>query len=288
MAQAGPSEDNHGYYEIKNGGNKGRGAFALKTIFPGTRILFEDALFIIEKHAAEIKTKDIISKMNALTPAMRRHFQSLPFAPRYATASASEKHYGRFHRNNFSILDKGWGCFVHASRFNNSCLPDCAVSQNRQGSIQICVTRKVSKKEELTFAYNQIVQYLTTDERQALLRPLLDDSPCICELCSRPADQRSQSDERRKLMRHLAFLLRGEDFEGMALDQITPSNYNPFSTFRVASEAAGWFVALASAEGIVGTLIWDVYAKGAHDLLRHFKTSGTVQLSTAALDTAKL
>ncbi|GIZ43525.1 hypothetical protein CKM354_000674900 [Cercospora kikuchii] len=285
MAQAGPLLGNGVYYEIRNAGRKGRGAFALRNISAGTRILIDHPLFVIEKDEKDIRVDDILSKLSALSPTARRHFESLPFAPQYNAAPTDMQHYGRFHLNNFSMLGTAWGCFVHASRFNNSCLPNCTISQTKNGGLQIFVARSVSQGEELTFAYAQTLQYMTTDERQELLRHLLDGSACICELCSLPADQRVLSDMRRKIIRHLAFILRdGTDLEGGAPGQVTSSSFCPHPTFENLSEPAGYFVALAEAEGIGGLWVWNVYAKGVGELLKHFRTR-TRQLPASVLRT---
>ncbi|KAM3420216.1 hypothetical protein BST61_g3506 [Cercospora zeina] len=289
MKHAGPSMGNYGFYEIRSAGPKGRGAFALRNIDAGTRILVDDPIFVIEKHSSDISIDDILSERDILQPAARKHFDSLPFSPRFAAASADVQHQARFHLNNFWMLDRGWGCFAHASRFNNSCLPNCAFSQNKEGSIQVCVTRNVSAGDELTFVYVQSLQYMTTTERQGLLRPLLDWSSCMCELCSLPPDQRLASDMRRRLMRHLAFFIRnGVDLEGDVPGRITWSSYSPVPTFKVASEPVGYFGELAKAEGIVGNLIWTMYGKGADDLVRYFLDRSIAQVPEPALRTARI
>ncbi|CAK1363168.1 hypothetical protein CB0940_04720 [Cercospora beticola] len=291
MAQAGPSEGNHGFYEIKDAGRKGQGAFALKDICAGTRILVDAPLFVIDKNSQDdIELADILSKLSALPSATRHQFGSLPFAPFFANGSSMMQLYSRFDFNKFAISGgKGWGCFRYASRFNNSCLPNCAISTTNQGTKQLRVTRNVSAGDELTFAYFEGLQYMTTAERQEFLHHQFSDSPCICQLCSLPADQRMLSDMRRKLMRHLLYVLRnGMDLEAGIPPQITSRNYHPLPEFEIASEPAGYFTALAEAEGIVGVLVWNMYVKGGGDLLQDFHSNGFTRVPRSAMRTIGL
>lgn len=290
MAHVTPSERNGGFYEIRDTGHKGRGAFALNNIPAGTRILVEDALFIIEKAENDINLNDVLSKLATLPVDTRRCFESLPFSAGLATSPRHVQQYGRFHMNKFAIPGSGgWGCFAQASRFNKSCLPNCAISTTKQGAKQLYVTQNVSAGEELTFAYVEGLQYMTTAERQYFLRPQFDGEPCLCEVCSLPAGQRELSDMRRNLMRHLLFILRkGMDLESEIPVKIRSSSYRSLPKFKVASEPAGYFVSLAKEEGVGGMLVWNMYAKGASDLLRHFHDKGTRRLPDLAMRTVGL
>lgn len=65
------AEGNDGYYEIRRAGTKGNGAFALKDISAGTRILVDNALFMVplKGNKISISASDFMKILNGLSMA---------------------------------------------------------------------------------------------------------------------------------------------------------------------------------------------------------------------------
>ncbi|EME79555.1 uncharacterized protein MYCFIDRAFT_111183, partial [Pseudocercospora fijiensis CIRAD86] len=198
-------------YELRKTDGKGNGAFALKDISPGTRILVDNALFIIDKNLNHIGIHDVQQALRGLSNANQEKFHALP-VPDYAQGHSDEhRRLAIFHLHNHTIRGgSAHGCFIHASRFNNSCSPNCAMASNDKGQKHCYVFKDVRAGQELNFAYTDSLLYMTTHERYEHLRDCLG-GPCLCTLCITPAPQREASDLRRRLMRYLLFISKGHE-----------------------------------------------------------------------------
>ncbi|KAF7198514.1 SET domain-containing protein 5 [Pseudocercospora fuligena] len=250
------AQGNGGYYKLKKTVGKGDGAFALQDISAGTRILVDNALFIIEKSTSDLDPFDIHQALRKLSKTDQERFHMLPM-PDYAKDSPREvRSFAIFALDHHSIRGgTAQGCFVHASRFNHSCSPNCAMATNDEGQKHCYVFKNVRAGEELTFAYMDPVQYMTTDERQEYLRDCLS-GPCLCALCSTSAPQREVSDLRRRLMRFLLFIRNGSDLPGEVRRKIPRDYHNNYISWdTMVDKCILWpmllFAYLAEAEGIV-------------------------------------
>ncbi|USW54925.1 Putative SET domain-containing protein [Septoria linicola] len=261
MACAGPAEGNHGYYEIRKAGTKGFGAFALKHIPSGTRVLVDTALFRVEKEESQISDADILRQIQALEPQVRAKFDALPYSQTTLYTTAVR----RFNLNNFQVRGRrGLSCFAHASRLNHSCLPNCSMTSIQTGKKQCRTIRDVQPDEELTFAYTELLQYMTIAERRDDLRSQFSSGRCECNLCQLPGKQQEISEMRRGLMRHLHFIVYGQDLSPMP--QTIPSEYRG-PQFMSKSNAAELFVRLAEAEGVEGAIVIGMYCRGCAEEL---------------------
>lgn len=150
---------NAGYYEVRDANSKGRGAFALKAVPAGTRILVDHALFAVPSTEEKI----VLDKVAGLDPATRQLFNSLPRDPKFSNPDMA-----RFSMSNFQINSTGMvGAFAHASRLNHSCQPNCAMTTTADGQMQCHVINNISKGEELTFAYCQDVLFASSADRNS-------------------------------------------------------------------------------------------------------------------------
>ncbi|KXT01160.1 hypothetical protein AC578_606 [Pseudocercospora eumusae] len=256
MEQPGEARGNRGYYRLRKTVGKGDGAFALKDISAGTRILVDNALFIIEKQASDITLFDLRQALRKLDKTDQERFHTLPMPDDAKGSSHEAQQLAVFALHVHSIKGgAAQGCFIHASRFNHSCSPNCAMATNDEGQKHCYVFKDVRAGDELTFAYMDPVQYMTTDERQQYLREYLG-GPCLCALCSTPAPQREASDLRRRLMRFLLFIRNGRDLPD-DLRRMIPHDYyhNRILWGTMVEECTLWpmllFAYLAEAEGIV-------------------------------------
>lgn len=164
----------------------------------------------------------------------------------------------KFDTNKFGS-GGAFGCFVHAARFNHSCSPNCSMTARSRRELECYVIKDVAAGSELTFAYQEDFLYLTTDDRQQLMRQasVLTSDTCSCSLCIKPAAERHQSDLHRSLLRPLMHIWNGEDIaggfntdiDGSALENVY--GLADYSEDKV-TEPLRLFIDLAEQEGIVG------------------------------------
>lgn len=105
------------------------------------------------------------------------------------------------------------GCFVHASRFNHSCLPNCHISTTSNGDNQCHVDRDVEAGEERTSSYDEIFLCLSTYLRSLHMTfsGIFFFSQRQCKLCAFAGAVRDESDRRRLLVRELYYKSTGFD-----------------------------------------------------------------------------
>jgi hypothetical protein len=208
--QPGQAFGNNGYYDIRPSPGKGNGAFALKDIAAGTRILVDQALFITNQPMPHVKEQDVRKLVSQLEAPARKQFLALPLDSLNCNVSEELIHSAKFYSNMFQIRGEPLaGCFCHASRFNNSCAPNCAITTTSRRQQQCRTIKDVLAGDELTFAYKEDYLMMPTKDRQEDMA--MSGFRCQCNLCSLPAKERLLSDMRRRLMRHLAFTWRGKD-----------------------------------------------------------------------------
>lgn len=186
---------------------KGNGAFALRDIKPGVRILLDDALMHFDKSRHEVNEADLRQAFQGLDEAARTQFMGLFVSANYAhmpTFLLKPK----YDTNHFGSSEKS-GCYAHASRFNHSCSPNCVITAASSHQKQCFVVKPVKIGEELTFAYDPELEYMTFDQRTVYFAtaPEAAFNKCFCSLCQASPDVRAASDGRRKRLRELKFLL---------------------------------------------------------------------------------
>lgn len=257
------------YYSIQPVEGKGNGAFASKNIKPGTRILLDEALILIHKPTNDIEEADLEAALPNLDAAACAQFMQLFVSTAYLDPPESPL-YSRFVSNWFALIapDRG-GCFAHASRFNHSCLPNCLINPTDRNQQQCHVIKNVEAGDELTFAYNAGVFYMTFEERAAYFKRTKNTFDiCCCTLCQLPPDVRAESDKRRRRMRVLFFILTGEEVphtpsiftdedrakrvkgalplnlvnEYTKLAEVEGNSHNLFTRFCYASMAKTWVI----------------------------------------------
>ncbi|EGP87576.1 uncharacterized protein MYCGRDRAFT_93271 [Zymoseptoria tritici IPO323] len=285
--EPGEAFGNAGYYAIRPSPGKGNGAFALKNIKAGTRILVDQALFVTERPMPYVNEGDVQRIFANLSPPAKAQFLALPLnalnrnAP---DASLSAK----FYSNMFHIRGQPReGCFGHASRFNHSCAPNCAITTNGQWQQQQCLTiRDVSVGEDLTFSYTEDFLLMTTQERMEDLA--MGGFSCGCTLCTQPAEDRVVSDLRRMLMRHMAFLWRGHDSRS-AIPQVGAEYVHRHREYIEQQRPIGdtlpmiLFAKLAEAEGIINRLPQLAYGHAIAVVLDHAQANGFRRVPWSAL-----
>lgn len=167
---------------------------------------------------------DVMLAYQQLSPVARMEFDQAPAVRPSGFKTTHASPIAKFVSTHFSLSDATkWGCFVHASRLNHSCSPNCYMSPVSADTMQCYVIRDVAAGEELTFAYHDAVLFLPTDQRHEMIKIKgLGFSNCLCELCSKPAAERGLSDLRRNLLRHILYVVYkrdvGEDLSTLLSD----------------------------------------------------------------------
>jgi hypothetical protein len=175
--------------------------------------------------------------------------------------------FGKFFSNMFHIRGQPRdGCFAHASRFNHSRAPNCAMTTTSNWQQQCHTIKNISDGEELTFSYKEAYLLMPTRDRQEDIAT--GGYRCTCVLCTLSANQRLVSDMRRQLMRHLAFIWRRRDLENVP-PKIAERHRNDFPqglgyTWPMILQAK-----LAEAENLVGKMPRVAYAHAMVVALQH-------------------
>lgn len=119
----------------------------------------------------------------------------------------------RVYRANGHMDDKGGSIvLLNISRINHSCKPNALVDDTGH-TTSVLALRTISKDEEVLVEYRDLLQSLTTGQRQQYLQAYWGFQ-CSCTLCSMPANLRSLSDTRRQLIYYFDCLT----WQGYALD----------------------------------------------------------------------
>lgn len=249
---------------VREAPGKGNGAFALMDIPAGTTILIDTALFMIDKPFKQVKEEDVHNVLSTLTSGEQQAFKSLPIFAPPQSAIFYNKHaplLGRLSTNQFSpIGGNKCGCFVHASRFNHSCLPNCGMVGDMEGDMperRCVVYRDILKDEELTFSYFEGLQCMDTAQRETFLTNVMSQ-PCKCELCTAPRHIQYVSDLRRILIRFLLFFIHNKDWAHR--NQPIRDDFRTELEIEANRMGArpGWanllLVCLAEEEGVLGSM----------------------------------
>lgn len=191
---------------------KGQGAFALRKIEAGTIILADKPLMVFDKHCDQVTSDEVDNAYRQLPAREKLEFDNAPAVFENDTRLIGVIPALKFRSNQFAMGSMyRWGCFVHASRFNHSCRPNCHFSEDSNGSMRCRVITDVAAGEELTFAYHDGVLCLPTDQRRVLMQRKGMFPTCRCTLCTGPALDRWKSDVRRQLIRHLLWVWQKHD-----------------------------------------------------------------------------
>ncbi|KAL8996872.1 MAG: hypothetical protein Q9169_003724 [Polycauliona sp. 2 TL-2023] len=175
---------------------RGKGYRASHLITPGTLILCEQPLFVVEgvesyniSRATRIR---IDAAVQRLTPDEQNAYRQLcnPF-PRRTVRSDEE----RFYANNFEMekTDQGatQGIFLEASRFNHSCIPNAWCNWNPHyiysdesppGTFTVYAIRNILQGEEIVVNYRCEDAYMEASERRGKLKSHYNFR-CCCPAC---------------------------------------------------------------------------------------------------------
>lgn len=223
----------------------------------------------------------------------RQEFDSLRTDPAILRR-IPENHFltGKFKSNAFyDEATNHWGCYPTSSRFNHSCQPN-TVAVHFEGDMLFVATENIQQGKELTFVYYKSLQYMTTDERDVVLRKEFGGMGCFCDLCTLPAEERYVSDLRRFLMRRLLTMLTGTDLKDMPA--VTADIEETRSLERIVWQCI-LVAKLAAAEKVyAGPLLYAVYMYAVRAYIKRAYTEGwnvvprkDVQCITEWLDQAE-
>lgn len=261
---------------MRNAEGKGLGVFATRDIAGGTDILVEEPIFVIKKHEDSIEVADVLNVYPKLSTDAKMKFARLRSALDYTnwndfkdlgvnSDNVDPKRWVwiTYYSNKHTILngktgEDSTGVYHVCSLFNHSCLPNAWIGSDIGGRRTCRVFRDIEMGEEITFSYDVAAMFMTTSERALNFPGLGLPQPCECQLCSCPAQERTVSDMRRCLLRHLyIFTHAGEDLD-------VPHKLDTAKiladTHRVPKEGLAarhtvhlWlFAKLAEAEGVIG------------------------------------
>ena len=194
-------------FELKPSPGKGWGAFATKRIERGYLILREKALFVIQKHPADITGLDVFRAVMQLSPMEMLQFSILhnnePEEPRSFRETLSI--------NSFTsdVKPPTDGFYILGSRFNHSCIPN-ARSPNTPGPfIELYATKDIGAGEEIYFCYFPELKAQTRHEGHEALGFV-----CSCKACLPGTPFQELSDLRRRLIRGILYITRAVDLDG--------------------------------------------------------------------------
>ena len=216
-------------YENRHSSGKGLGIFATERIPLGTRLICEDALFILKQPTA----KNVYNAFLQLPPEVKQEYLSLTDSvfneattptPEQQRALAIEKYYlsraeihelgGKidsalkvfaiFANNSFELDNEeqpALGIFMQATRLNHSCLPNAVHTWNstlRKRTVH--AVREIQAGEEITITYIRPLQ--AREQRVGLLQERYGFT-CDCAACNLETDFGRASDSRRKRIAEL-------------------------------------------------------------------------------------
>ncbi|KAF2164053.1 hypothetical protein M409DRAFT_25402 [Zasmidium cellare ATCC 36951] len=264
MQAPGSARGNYNYYTLRDVPGKDRGAFALNSLKAGTKILVDKPLMVFNTALSHISPIDTTQKYHRMSPQDRAEFDRAPGILPGGHQGIVATHDMKFHLNRFTINDGKSGCFVHASRFNHSCVPNCSMTPTSNDSIQCILIKDVPAGEELTFAYNENFLYLTSVQRAQYLKNLrFTFRDCLCAICTQPERDRADSDRRRALMREDYYkwsemdIVREDGFPMPEAKLEAALGYDYCFQNKVTEHARA-FVELAEQEGILSSLFLEL------------------------------
>lgn len=157
--------------EIHKAEDKGLGVFALRDLAPGTMLLCEAPMVMLQDDGARADPLD--TAVDALSAAQKQSFFSLHAFTIRKNESRSRS---IFYSNGYSIAhDLATGVFETASRINHSCLPNCQYAwKDRIGKMVFYSCFALRAGEEVTVDYGH--------SRSALSR--IYGFECMCGGCT--------------------------------------------------------------------------------------------------------
>jgi len=148
--------------------------------------------------------------------------------------------------------------------------------------------RNIEPGEELTFAYIADYHYMTTEERRPALLALAFFDQCLCELCTRPVQDRLASEMRRFLVRRLLCVVKGRDLRGVP-PTVTSKEIDEgkrLARLYGSARTLGWlFIArLCEAESMaVCEVRFLSYGRAVESVISRVKDLGSLHITGQAL-----
>ncbi|TDZ35716.1 SET domain-containing protein 5 [Colletotrichum spinosum] len=184
-------------FAVRQAAGKGLGAFAVKLIPTGRRILADKALLTFTSSNG---TGSLLQKVHALTAADKSSLLQLSRNPSKSGVLSwveslwlNKASPGRtalnheilniFRNNNFNIGDEVQALFPQVARLNHSCVPNAQGNFNKAlGAFTVHATRDIKAEEEITISY--LDEHLgLRDSRQSALQDGYGFA-CNCPACS--------------------------------------------------------------------------------------------------------
>ncbi|TDZ39005.1 SET domain-containing protein 5 [Colletotrichum trifolii] len=184
-------------FAVRQAAGKGLGAFAVKLIPTGRRILADKALLTFTSSNG---TGSLLQKVHALTTADKSSLLQLSRNPSKSGVLSwveslwlNKTSPGRtalnheilniFRNNNFNIGDEVQALFPQVARLNHSCVPNAQGNFNKAlGAFTVHATRDIKPEEEITISY--LDEHLgLRDSRQSALQDGYGFT-CGCPACS--------------------------------------------------------------------------------------------------------
>ena len=269
-------------FEIRPSAGKGLGAFATSDIKATSRILREEPLFVIWKPDFAISRTDVETAFMSLTSVEKQQFVNMGSSENRSFISGFDTFMGnKFHVKKSghapnSDID-GQGMFIHAPRFNHSCVPNATVIPSSPGGsnhgLEIYAIKPIAKGEEIAINYDTRYYYLTTEIRRSVATW---DFICDCRACNVNDPFHYVSDMRRALLRGLYYLLSGEDAPGCEGRPIPVTR----EADRGKTDAGNWHLVKPGSRDAEKVATWSMLsgyvseAEGLADLAsHHFKNA---------------
>lgn len=204
-----PPNPNPTLYTISPSGSKGLGCFAKQPLRLGTHLVTEEPLFTLPSD--QTTALSVEQKVNSLPGNSQSGFSlcdnkkdgcdSKKDGHNYWTALAIYK------RNRLPLDANGlFGLFIHASRFNHSCMPNAYLYYDEPKK-QMCIhvlALEIAEGEEITidYLYNSVYDTVSA-RRQALKRWDFKCDCAACEYAPEEENQQSKIQARRMKIRSL-------------------------------------------------------------------------------------
>jgi hypothetical protein len=198
-------------FELKPcGGNKGWGVFATRPIKNNALILQEAPAVRFTGSGHNITNDALEAAIRKLPLEKQQQIHSLCYN---GNANAKFNNLVEcFAENEFSTSWAGggqaWGLFLLCSRFNHSCIPNArAPASSTKGLYtELYAIKDIAANEEITFCYLPDLKATLARDRQNIL-----EFSCHCKACQPGTRFHYLSELRRRIIRGLLFLLRGQD-----------------------------------------------------------------------------
>ncbi|ORY57921.1 uncharacterized protein BCR38DRAFT_413814 [Pseudomassariella vexata] len=198
-------------FQVRHAGVKGFGIFASRQIAPGSRILAERPLLLINNNkpdilaaARRLSLKDHKTLLRlSLNETKRSSIASLLVAawksfPAIMATREVRDILNIFYNNNFALSDADGtrAVFPTVARINHSCVPNAQGNFNANlQSFTVHALRDIGNEEEITISYLHD-ELALRQGRQASLSEGYGFT-CACELCAGSAQRRGESRKRR-------------------------------------------------------------------------------------------